>query len=278
MKAKLILSVMAMAAVAAANVALAAPHWSHDEQDAAEGWGEIEDVAMPPLSPPLNLPYAECAIGQHQSPVDLKDHVNAKKYNKLSVRYPNDTPDFFNSGHAVQANTSAAYQGRLTIGNDVYPLVQFHFHAPAEHVMGQQAFPAELHFVHVRDDGRIAVLGVLLEEGEANPDIQTILDNVPAQEGSKNTAEQKVIKLKSLLPGDLRHFYTYAGSLTTPPCSEGVSWFVLAKPISLSTEQLTKLKGFFPDLYDGSHGGYMHGNSRFVQGLNGRVVSGKVSN
>ncbi|WP_374090161.1 carbonic anhydrase [Methylomicrobium lacus] len=278
MKAKLILSAMTMAAVVTANVAFAAPHWSHDEQDASEGWGGVEDVTTPPLSPPLNFPYAECAIGQHQSPVDLKYQVNAKKYDKLGVRYPDDTPDFFNSGHAVQANTSEGYQGRLAIGDDVYPLVQFHFHAPAEHVIGQQTFSAELHFVHVRDDGRIAVLGVLLEEGAANPDIQTILDNVPAEEGTKNTAKQKVIRLKSLLPRDLKHFYTYAGSLTTPPCSEGVSWFVLAKPISLSTEQLAKLKDFFHELYDGSHDGYAHGNARYVQALNGRVISGKVSN
>lgn len=288
MKAKLIFSPIAIAAVLTAHAALAdtAPHWSHDEQDAPGGWGAIEDAAQ---LAPFNYPYGECAIGKHQSPVDLAGEVNEKHYDRLNVHYPQDTPDFFNSGHAVQVNTSAGYRGRLTIGNEVYPLTQFHFHAPAEHVIGAKTFDAELHFVHVREDGRIAVLGVLLEKGEANPEIDTVLKNVPAMADSKNTEKKNAISLKSLLPHDRKNFYTYAGSLTTPPCSEGVSWFVLAKPITVSTDQLTQLKGFFPDLYDGSHKEnpmvpYMHGNARFIQSLdpdpvgkNTRIVTGHIS-
>lgn len=221
-------------------------------------------------------PYAECALGLHQSPVNLEGEKNAKKSNTLEVHYADDTPDFFNSGHAVQVNSSDNYKGRLTIGNDLYPLIQYHFHAPSEHQIGVKTFPAELHLVHIREDGKIAVLGVLLEEGEANPAFQTILDKVSHHSGVLNSDTGIVINPKSLLPDDLSHFDTYAGSLTTPPCSEGVNWFVFAEPVTISSDQLEQLKGFFPDLYDGSLDGYTNGNARFTQDLNGRVVTGKI--
>jgi carbonic anhydrase len=131
-------------------------------------------------------------------------------------------------------------------------------------------------FSAIREDGKMAVLGVLLEEGEANPAFQTILDKVSHNSGVLNSDTGIVINPKSLLPDDLSHFDTYAGSLTTPPCSEGVNWFVFAEPVTISSDQLEQLKGFFPDLYDGSLDGYTNGNARFTQDLNGRVVTGKI--
>lgn len=183
--------------------------------------------------------------------------------NTLQVQYVNDKPDFFNSGHAIQVNSSTGYKGELKIGNDVYPLTQYHFHAPSEHVIGSKTFPAELHFVHVRDDGRIAVMGVLLEEGAANPAFQSILDNVSATAATHKKDTGIVINPKSLLPKDISHFYTYAGSLTTPPCSEGVSWYVLAKPVTVSAGQISQLEALYAD------------NARSPQDLHGRVVTGK---
>jgi carbonic anhydrase len=241
--------------------ASAAPHWTHADQ---ADWGAIDDLSQ--SQAPLMYPYAECGIGSHQSPVDLSGEANSEKLNMLEIQYVKDTPDFFNSGHAVQVITSASYKGVLKIGNDIYPLTQFHFHAPSEHVIGFKTFPAELHFVHVRPDGRIAVLGVLLKEGAANPAIQTILDNVPATttppEPAHNTNSGVALNPKRLLPEHKSHFYTYAGSLTTPPCSEGVSWYVLAEPVEASTAQIAQLEGFYKD------------NNRWPQNLNGRTVTG----
>lgn len=240
------------------NLAFSAPHWTHEEQ---VDWGAIEDTSQTAV--PLMYPYAECAIGQHQSPIDLSGQKTSNKLNTLQVQYVKDKPDFFNSGHAAQVNTSTGYKGELKIGNDAYPLTQFHFHAPSEHVIGNKTFPAELHFVHIRDDGRIAVLGVLLEEGKFNETLQTVLDNVPMTPSTHNKTSGIEINPKSLLPHSVSHFYTYAGSLTTPPCSEGVSWYVLSEAMTVSADQIKKLESLYNE------------NARLPQALNGRVVTGK---
>lgn len=233
-----------------------APHWTHEEQ---AHWGALEDASQTEV--PLMYPYAECAIGKHQSPVDLASTAKTNLLNRPRPAYLDDTPDFFNSGHAIQVNSSSGYQGELLIGNDRYPLIQYHFHAPGEHVMGRRSFAGELHYVHVRPDGKMAVLGVLIEEGAANPGFQTILDHMPAEEGAHDPDSGVSLNPASLLPGNLKHFHTYAGSLTTPPCSEGISWYVLAEPITLSAGQIAALEGW-----------YEH-NNRLPQALNGRVVT-----
>jgi len=232
----------------------AAPHWSHEEQ---EHWGEIEDIGKPI---PLNYPFADCGIGRHQSPIDLSGALFDKKINKLKPMYPVDTLVFYNTGHAIQVNTLIDYPGYLKIGKERYPLIQFHFHAPSEHVIDSQTFVAELHFVHVRDDGRMAVLGVLIEEGRENLVLQIILDNMPVEHETENAHSQVVFSPAALLPDDHKHVFTYAGSLTTPPCSEGINWYVLTEPITASESQIMALESFYS------------GNIRNVQHLNGRTV------
>lgn len=242
------------------TVAVSAPHvhWTHEKQ--AE-WGSIHDETQ--TNAPMMYPFAECSIGQHQSPVDLGKAQNEGTLNTLRVNYSDDKPVFFNSGHGIQVNSSDTYNGQLKIGNDSYPLIQYHFHAPSEHVINGETYPAELHFVHIRPDGKMAVLGVLLKEGAANKSLQTILDNV-----SKISSEHKAdtgitLNPKSLLPKSLSKFYTYAGSLTTPPCSEGVNWYVLANPVTVSGSQLAQLEELYKE------------NARHPQALNGRAVSKK---
>lgn len=237
----------------------APPHWHHDEQPT---WWAVEDTSQ---DVPLKYPYAECGVGKHQSPVDLAAASinNAKTLNRLQALYDTDTPTFFNSGHGVQVNTSLEYTGVLKIGEESYPLIQFHFHEPSEHVVGDKKFSAELHFVHINDDGRIIVLATAIDIGDENAIFQTILDNTPHQEGEKNSNSGIQINPASLLPA-LDHknldFYTLAGSLTTPPCSEGVQWYLLPKIITISAAQLEQLKGFYTD------------NARSPQDLNGRSV------
>lgn len=256
-----ILAVAAAALISAGSAIAAseAPHWTHEEQAT---WGAILDDAI--TEAPLMYPYAGCSLGQHQSPVDLAERVTSPKNDALLFSYPKDMVTFYNSGHAAQVNTTLSYQGGVAIGKDFYPLAQFHLHAPAEHVVGSKVYPAELHLVHIRHDGKIAVVGVFLQEGiKTNAAFETVLNNMPATAGEKNSDSGIRFAPSSLLPVKKTDFYTYAGSLTTPPCSEGVNWYVLANPITISTEQLVKLETLYKD------------NTRLSQALNGRIVSGR---
>ena len=241
------------------SITFAAPHWSHEEQ--AE-WGAIRDDSQTVV--PLMFPYATCSIGKHQSPVNLSIQSHKDQLDKLRFSYPTDKPVFYNSGHGIQVNVSDEYQGHLKIGDEIYPLIQFHFHEPSEHIIGEKQFPAELHFVHIREDGKIAVLGVLIEEGESNPAFQTILDNVPTTGGMQNDHSGIQLKPASLLPDNKWSHYSLAGSLTTPPCSEGINLLVLSEPITISAAQLAQLKNLYTE------------NARHIQDLNGRSVSRKI--
>lgn len=243
----------------AANLFSSSTHWSHDEQ---KHWGAIRDNVH--IEEPMMFPYAICSIGKHQSPVNLLEENHREILNKLIFNYPDDNPIYFNSGHGVQVNFSDDYNGHLKIGEEIYPLIQFHFHEPSEHVVGEKQYPAELHFVHIRSDGRIAVVGVFLDEGEENTSFQKVLDNIPKEEGRENGESGVSISPRLLLPEISWKHYRLAGSLTTPPCSEGVEWLVLSESITISREQLTQLRVFYT------------GNARYVQALNGRSVSRKI--
>ncbi len=250
--------VLGLAALFFSTTLLASPEWNHQGQAT---WGALDDSSQTTV--PLMYPYAECSIGSHQSPVDLSSTQLERLSNPLKIEYRHDTtPDFFNSGHAAQVNLSSGNLSRLMIGNEAYPLIQFHFHTPSEHVLGSKTFPAELHFVHIRADGKIAVLGILLDDQAdiANPEFQKILDNMPITAATHNQDSGIQLNPRLFLPEHKRHVWSYAGSLTTPPCSEGVSWYILSEPVMVAKSQITQLQS----LYDENH--------RLPQALNGRVV------
>ena len=262
MKKKFFQVVAITIAVSFANLAFAAPHWNHEEQAT---WWEIEDTSK---DLPMKYPFATCGVGQHQSPIDLATAKfdNTKKLNKLQASYPIDpAPVFFNSGHGIQVNTSNDYKGEIKIGEESYPLIQFHFHEPSEHVINGKPFAAELHYVHVGNDGRIIVVGAAIDIGAENPTFQIVLDNMPHEHASQKTDANITINPASLLPASLDSndldFYSLVGSLTTPPCSEGVQWYLLSQVITISAAQLEQLKGFYSD------------NARSPQNVNGRVLS-----
>jgi len=247
------------------SLAVSAPEWTHQVQ---ETWGALEDTTQ--TVTPLMYPYAECSIGGHQSPVNLDSMTHEKPSDSLRIDYDKDfSPDFFNSGHAAQVNLPDNYPGKLFVNRDAYPLIQFHIHAPAEHVIGTQTFPAELHFVHIRPDGKMAVLAVLITaKGDTeNAEFQKIIDNMPHTPATHDTSTNVQLRLRELLPKHKEHFFSYAGSLTTPPCSEGVNWYVLSEPLTISVSQLTELVDFSQ---------YLEGlglpNNRLPQNINGRVV------
>lgn len=256
---------LAFVAACYISTAIAGPEWTHQEQAT---WGAIQDPSQTVV--PLNYPYAECSIGGHQSPIDFADATinTTRNLNHLEIWYDVDQPVFFNSGHAIQANTSSSYKGELKIGEESFPLIQFHFHSPSEHAVAGNKFPAEAHFVHVAEDGRLVVLGIVVMIGVENATFQTMLDNMPTTSGDKNLNTGGIqINPAELLPA-INHqsfdYFSLAGSLTTPPCSEGVQWYLMLNPITISQAQLDKLQTFY------------NNNNREPQPLNGRVVNGQA--
>ncbi len=227
----------------------------------------------------LSPAFSACMAGVKQSPVNLVA-TRDEELPKLDIGYSTLATDFVNNGHAVQANYAAGsaltdddhedapYKARVdyapgsTIGHldGSYELKQFHFHSPSEHQLNGKNLPAEIHFVHADAKGNLAVIGVLVESGAANPVIANLWQKIPETEG-QSIALNSPVNAADLLPKDRDYFY-YDGSLTTPPCSEGVRWLVMKQPITLSGEQIAALKkaiGF--------------DNNRPVQPLNGRDVS-----
>jgi carbonic anhydrase len=151
----------------------------------------------------------------------------------------------------------------LLIGNEKYSLLQYHIHAPSEHVINGKSYPLEIHFVHGTPDGKLAVIGVFAEEGKANSQFDTILDYAPENHDGFAAPMMRFINPSLLLPTNKKSFYLYAGSLTTPPCSEGVNWYVMKNPIQLSKDQIVRFEKFYAN------------NARHSQPLNGRQVLNK---
>ncbi|MGZ5000472.1 MAG: carbonic anhydrase [Methylomonas sp.] len=227
------------------------PHWTYEEQ---ENWAELKD---PLYKPPF--PYAECGIGQKQSPLNISSTniIKVEKIDELQFNYAEIPLSLTNNGHTIRANIT---KGSLYFGNNEYDLVQFHFHAPSEHTINGLVYPMEIHFVNGTVDGRMAVVGVLVKTGAFNSAFQEILDQAPSQVGSTNSTAL-LIRPDKLLPEHIQHFYTYAGSLTTPPCTEGVQWFILQESLEVSEEQIKAFTGKF-----------FSKNARSEQQLNGRKV------
>lgn len=205
------------------------PHWGYDGEGSPEQWAF--------LSPQ----YKACGQGMEQAPIDLTSGIKGDV-----------TPAFFsykaqplrieNNGHTIQVGLSP--ESFVTIGGKRYELVQFHFHHPSEHLLDGSAFPLELHLVHKAADGAIAVVGVFFKTGTANPNLEKIFSRMPPYKapavlvkGSSNVS--------AFLPKS-RAFYRYMGSLTTPPCTEGLTWTVFKEPLEASQEQLDQFARLFP--------------------------------
>ena len=211
----------------------------------AEGeveWG-YEGETGPAYWSRLTWDYAICEQGVHQSPIDLTD-ANEIQYAQMErvigtvgmdVEQRAEVMDVLDNGHTVQI-TSDADIG-ISIDGREYGLLQFHFHSPSEHTIDGRVFPLETHFVMGNEAGQLAVVSYLYEEGEENEDYIPIVAGLPQNTGEQRKLEDLDFDLEALKPlaGD---FFAYPGSLTTPPCSEGVVWLVHAEPEEMSAEQL----------------------------------------
>lgn len=243
----------------AADVAAAEHgHWDYGTERGPSVWGTLDST------------YALCASGRAQSPIDLVGVTPATAGPALSSTYrvtpartvhPEHKADLVNTGHSIQV--SAPGVDTLTVGDETYVLVQFHFHSPSEHRIAGESFPLEMHLVHQSADGRLAVVGVLIREGARNQAFEPVWSRLPGIKG-ESAHDSVMVDVDDLLPAD-RTMYRYEGSLTTPPCSEGVKWFVLATPVELSAAQIAAFRAV------------LSGNSRPVQPLNGRTLTETVA-
>ncbi len=190
----------------------------------------------------LDPAYAGCA-GKAQSPINL-DRGEASTPPRLGVSYEPSAVSVENNGRSIEV----AYPpgSSIELGDTEYELVQFHFHAPSEHVLSGKRYPIEFHLVHRTDDEGIAVLGVLGAVGKPNPLLTSLRESLPKKEGQKLRPGEKVNALDLLPPTpESSRRWSYEGSLTTPPCTEGIRWTVFDLPIELSEPQLAELTSIY---------------------------------
>jgi len=194
--------------------------------------------------------------GFKQSPIDIQNAIEAKR-GVFEFDYEATSLHVLNNGHTIEVEYEPG--SSMTINGEEYRLLQFHFHTPSEHLVDGNNFPMEMHLVHGNTAGELAVIGVLIKEGKKNKTFNKIIKNAPNHEGVIEV-KGKHINLAKLLPEDTDEYFNYSGSLTTPPCSEVVRWFVMKDSIEFSKKQIHKFVSI------------IHLNARPAQEINDRTV------
>ncbi|NML61107.1 carbonic anhydrase family protein [Massilia sp. RP-1-19] len=218
-------------------------HWAYDGEFGPANWSKI------------NSKWSQCGTGGRQSPIDIRDGMKVE-LEKLAFDYKPSSFSVIDNGHTIQVNVAGG--NYLTVQNRSYELVQFHFHRPSEERINGKSFEMVVHLVHRDVEGKLAVLAVLLERGAAHSMIQTVWNNLPLEK--HDTVQPSVVlDVAEVLPerGD---YYTYMGSMTTPPCTEGVLWLVMKQPMQASPQQMAVFSRLYPF------------NARPVQANSGRVI------
>ncbi|HYX73993.1 MAG TPA: carbonic anhydrase family protein [Steroidobacteraceae bacterium] len=234
----------AVLAGAAASAQEHAAHWSYSGAHGPEHWG-AEDPA-----------FAACNGGSRQSPIDIETAASAD-LPSINFSYKPFPLTVTDTHHSFQVNVPQG-SGGITVGADHYQLVQFHFHRPSEERVHGKRYAMVAHLVHKNDKGELAVVAVMIHKGASNQFLKPIFDNFPAQ-GSESKVVGTNADLMQLLPAK-RGYYSFEGSLTTPPCSEHVHWFELKEPVQASAEQIDQFAARYPH------------NARPTQPLNARSV------
>lgn len=221
--------------------------WGYEGKTGPDNWSKI------------NPNYAMCGLGKNQSPINIRNTVEAQ-LEKINFFYKESKIRVTNNGHTLQANLDGNY---VTINNKRYDLVQIHFHTPSEHHVNDKAYPLEAHLVHKNKKGNRVVISILFEAkgNQADPFIQALIKYGSKQINTTWTLP-KQHNPKPLLPKIVKYYY-YNGSVTIPPCTEGIKWYVLKTPRHTSQEQIDKLTEI------------MGTNNRPVQKLNARIILAK---
>ena len=223
-----------------------ASHWGYEGKASPEHWGEIDEA------------YKTCQTGMNQSPVNIDSTFKAQLA-PLLTHYTDGPVTLLNNGHTIQAAMKSGTPDSITLDNVTWTLQQFHFHAPSENTVHGKHYAMEMHLVHVNAEGESVVVAVMFDKGEANKALDDLWKNMPAV-AEQHTALKPTLDINQLLPTD-KTYWRFSGSLTTPPCSEGVTWLIFKHPLTLSASQLEKF----------THAMH-HDNNRPVQPLHGRVV------
>jgi carbonic anhydrase len=211
----------------AAHAGATAPHWSYEGADGPENWGELSEE------------FAACKVGLNQSPVDLVADLDIN-LPELQFQYHGTPIRETNNGHSIQLDVAPGnYLEAPELGLKA-ELVQAHFHSPSEHTVNGKHYAMEIHLVHSLEKGGLAVIGLMIEEGEENEMLNRVWSFMPENEGDSTQSPLTVFEAGVLPP--TREYYIYNGSLTTPPCSEGVRWIVLNEPMTVSVAQILRFK------------------------------------
>jgi len=222
-------------------------HWSYEGETGVTHWSSLAKE------------YALCGTGKRQSPIDITNSITTD-FPPLEFNY-NPIPLIIeNNGHTIKMMADKA--GSLTIGDDTYQLLQFHTHAPSEGAINGKRADMVIHMVHKKAQEKLelAVVAVYLETGKtANPLIDTLWKVMPTKSGKPQHHDDIEIDINQLLPQD-KNYFTFNGSITVPPCFEGVKWIILKQPVSISADQLAQFHAVYPK------------NARPLQPLNGRKV------
>jgi carbonic anhydrase len=234
------------AAAAAAAIAAAPRHgtvWSYEGETGPANWSKI------------NSDWAKCGTGNRQSPIDLRDGIKVN-LEQISFDYHPSSFSEVNNGHTIQVTVGGG--NFITIGNTAYELQEFHFHRPSEEKINGKGTEMVIHLVHRSAEGKVAIIAVLLERGQPHRLMQTIWDNLPLEK-QEVVSPAIVLDPTDALP-ERREYFTYMGSLTEPPCTEGVLWMVFKQPMQASPAQMALFSRLYPL------------NARPVQATAGRMV------
>lgn len=223
-------------------------HWSYDGETSPEHWAELENN--------------ECG-GKFQSPVDIVNVQKDASLASLDIHYNEKTKihDIVNNGHSIQFDFEPG--DFITLEGKKYALKQFHFHASAEHTIDGVRYPLVIHLVHANEEGKLVVIAIMGKESPENAEPYKFLDKFLPVSQNETKPINESFDMTEVLPEN-QGYYTYEGSLTTPPCTEGIKWFILKEPIGVSIKLINDLKKLMPI-----------DNYRGIQKLNGRQIKEK---
>jgi carbonic anhydrase len=219
-------------------------HWAYNGKDGPNKWATLDPA------------YSECKLGHHQSPIDIR-HTKKADLPPIQFDYHASPLTIIDNGHTVMVNYAPG--SFIAVGDHRYQLTQFHFHHPSEEHINGKGSDMVIHMVHSDASGNLAVVAVLLKPGKVNPALQAVWDHLPKEKDKVAAVEGVSVNAADLLPVD-HGYYTFIGSLTTPPCTEPVTWFVLKTPEEISSGEVEVFARLYPH------------DTRPTQKLEGRVI------
>ncbi len=218
-------------------------HWEYSGQQGTKNWSTL-------------TPDNFACSGKNQSPINLTGFIESD-LSPIQFNYKLGGHEVLNNGHTIQVNYRKG--SRVEVDGHVFELLQFHFHAPSENHINGRSYPLEVHLVHADKNGNLAVVAIMFEQGDANNSLKNAWSMMPEHAGVKHTLSQN-INVENILPKN-RDYYSFNGSLTTPPCSEGVRWLVMKYPVTASRRQI---EAFMQVLHEP--------NNRPLQAINARSI------